>query len=100
MCLKTFIVKKKNTNLTEYNKNTPDAYEQYCNAECNRLLWPLAWPSLGKKSLDHVLLISFCTVPFLGFLPFGFTAGLETLMSFLAWRSRFRMLQIGLSTTD
>ena len=38
----------KNTNLTEYDKNAPGAYRQYCNTKCNGLLWP----ALGMKLLD------------------------------------------------
>ena len=40
MCLKTFITKTRKHKLTEYDKNVPDAYEQYGNVGCNHL-WPL-----------------------------------------------------------
>ena len=39
MCLKTFIANHNKTNLTEYDKNVPDVYRQYCNA-------------IGTKSLN------------------------------------------------
>ena len=29
---------RENTNLTEYDKNVPDAYKQHSNVECNHLL--------------------------------------------------------------